>query len=39
MDLLRGEVVEVILHEFAGDHYEMGIQQGRRFKPARALGC
>ena len=32
MDLIKGETGEVALHEFAGDHYEMGLQQGRRFK-------
>lgn len=32
MDLLKDEVGELTLQEFAGDHYEIGLHQGRKFK-------
>ena len=29
---MPGKMGKVTLHEFAGDHHEMGLQQGRKFK-------
>ena len=29
---MPGKMRKVTLHEFAGDHHEMGLQQGREFK-------
>lgn len=32
MDPPKGETGKIALHEFVGDHYEMGLQQGCKFK-------